>query len=76
MQNFKINWDGISYSVPTIQKAFIEGEEIVTNPDKAIYVIKPSEGDIIIYKNEQFLDIDGNRIASKIVKKAFKNHVV
>lgn len=76
MNTFNINWDGISYSVPTIHKAFFQGEEIFTNPDKAIYIIKPSESDIIIYKKEQFLDLHGDKIESEVVKSAFRNYIV
>lgn len=68
--------DDYVYSVPTMEKTVFNGEELYTSRDKAIYVIKPTEKDVIIFKDHKFFDIYGHQITSKLVHEAFKNHVV
>ncbi|WP_437918898.1 hypothetical protein [Sphingobacterium sp. LRF_L2] len=72
---FTINQNGTVYSVPTVEEVSVKGVLVKTNPELGEYVCVPNDQVIVVYRDNQYLDIHGNRLNwFDDVEKLFREH--
>ena len=76
MKNFEPVINGKRYSIPTIEKIGVIGGEIVTDPDRFIYVLEPEKGHLVIYKDEKFLNVYLKEISWDVLEPLFEKHII